>query len=203
MSTTTTDPHAGWKPDWLAAEMPPGYRNRLEELQRLSREVDELGRFGRLLYRVGPELAEAVRDAFEALGFDVGGAEGSSGTVIVRLDSMRRLLVHVSSSDAVIQRRSPDLANVFQMLHELAGPDDRVTLVVNHHPETRPADRREGVDAEALGLLTRMGANYLPAPALFSLWSLSLQNRDHARGFVERLHEQDGGAFVLPASLGV
>ena len=201
MSTTSTDPHAGWKPDWLAAEMPPGYRNRLEEMQRLTREIDELGRFGRLLYKVGPELADAVRDTFVALGFDVTAGAGAAAASIVALDGMRRLLVHVSASDAVIQRRSPDLASVFQMLHEQAGNDDRVVLVVNHHPETRPADRREGVDGEALGLLKRLGANFVPAPALFALWSLSLQHRDLARGYVERLHEQDGGVFVLPASL--
>lgn len=192
------------RPEWLAAELPPGYRNRLEEMQRLSKELEELGRFGRLLCTAGHELGDAVRDTLAALDLDTVATPGPTGTsIVVKLDATRRLLFHVSASEEAIQRRGADLAHVFHMLHELAGDNDRVVLVANHDPGTRPADRSEGMEADALGLLKRLGANYLPAPTLFALWSVSLQNRSLARAFIERLHAQDGGAFVLPAVMGV
>lgn len=200
----TTEAPASGRPDWLAAEMPPGYRNRLEELQRLSRELEELGRFGRLLCTVGRELGEAVRELFAALEFDAVATPGQHGSsIMVTVDGSRRLLLHVSASDQPINRRSPDLAYVFQMLHEFAGNGDRVVLIANHSPAMRPAERRDGADAEALGLLKRLGANYLAGPTLFALWSLSLQDRARARAIVDRLHAQDGGAFVLPVAVRV
>ena len=201
--TLATDARTTQRPDWLAAEMPPGYRNRLEELQRLSRELDELGRFGRLLYTAGDELGDAVRETFVALGFEPLATTRPTGTsIVVRLDSARRLLLHVSASQEIIQRRGEDLAHVFHMIHELAGDGDRVVLVANNSPGTRPADRREGVDADAVDLLTRLSVNYLPAPTLFALWTRSVQDRDLGHEFIERLHAQDGGPFVLPALMG-
>ena len=83
------------------------------------------------------------------------------------------------------------------MLHEVAGDDDRIVLVVNCDPATRPADRRDPIEPDALKLLRRLGANVLPAPALFSLWTLSLQDRERARNWAERFHAQDGGTLEL------
>ena len=201
MTTQVLAPH---RPDWLAAEMPPGYRNRLEEIQRLSKELEELGRFGRLLCTVGPELGDAVREALVALDFDIAEAPGLNGSaIVVKLDGTKRLLFLVSASEDTIQRRSDDLAHVFQMLHQIAGNGDRVVLVANNSPSTRPSDRGDGVDAEAVGLLKRLGANYVSAPTLFALWSTSLQSRDRARAVLDLLHAQDGGVFVLPALVGV
>ena len=54
-------------PDWVLAEMPAGYQNRLSEIQRLIADLHEMGRFARLVYEVGPALAEAMRDIFAAL----------------------------------------------------------------------------------------------------------------------------------------
>jgi hypothetical protein len=201
---TTSDTRAWHWPDWVTAEMPPGYRNRLEELQRLSRELEELGRYGRLLCTVGPELSAAVQDLFVALEFSAAAAPGfDQSTLAIALDPNRRLLFHVSASDEVIHRRSPELASVFQLIHEHAGNGDRVVLIANHSPMTRPADRREGVDAEALSLLKRLGANYLAGPTLFALWSLSLQDRRRARSLFDLIHAQDGGVFAMPALVGV
>jgi hypothetical protein len=192
------------QPGWVAAEMPPGYRNRLEELQRLSRELEELGRFGRLLCNVGPELADAVQDMLVALELDVQLPAASGGsTMVVYLDAKRRLLLHVSASEQVIQRRSAELARAFQIIHEHAGKDDRVVLIANPNPTVRPAERQDGIDADALGLLQRLGANYIAGPTLFALWSLSLQDRTRARGLFDRVHAQDGGVFVLPQLVGV
>jgi hypothetical protein len=201
MATETPALH---QPDWLAAEMPPGYRNRLEELQRLSRELEELGRFGRLLCAVGPELADAVRDMLNALDFDPVAAPGANGSpLVVRLDPSRRLFLYVSPSDNPVQRRSQELAHVFQIIHEQVTDGDRVVLIANHSPSVRPAERRDGVDAEAAGLLKRLGANYVAGPTLFTLWSLSLQDRTRAQAVFDRLHAQDGGVFLMPQLVGV
>jgi len=187
-------------PDWLAAEMPPGYRNRLEEMERLARDLEAMGRFGRLLHAVGPELRDAVFDAFLTLEFDAAPARND---IVVSLAPTRRLLIHVSASERPIKRRDAELAQVFQMLHEQGGDGDRVILVANPDPATRPADRARGIEADALDLLERLGVNFLASPILFALWSLSLQDRAHARSYVERLHEQDGGVFAAPALLSV
>jgi hypothetical protein len=201
MATETAALH---QPEWLAAEMPPGYRNRLEELQRLSRELEELGRFGRLLCAVGPELADAVRDLLVALELDTVAAPDASGSsIVVKLDSARRLFLYVSPSEHAMQRRSQELAHVFQIIHEQASDGDRVVLIANHSPTVRPAERRDGVDAEALSLLKRLGANYAAGPMLFALWSLSLQDRKRARAVFDRMHAQDGGVFVMPQLVGV
>ena len=44
--------------------MPPGFQNRVAEIQRLMSDLHEMGQFGSLLYQVGPELGEAVRRVF-------------------------------------------------------------------------------------------------------------------------------------------
>lgn len=200
----TTDTRALNSPDWVPAEMPPGYHNRVAEIQRLSKELEQLGRFGRLLWAVGHELSDAVQETLVALDFDTATLPGPNGSAIaVKLDATKRVLIHVSACEDAIQRRSDDLARVFEMLHQLAGENDRVVLVANHSPSTRPAERRDGMDPEALALLKRLGANYLPAPSLFALWTLSLQDRARARAVVDRMHEQDGGVFVLPVPVGV
>src|SRR5262245_22745956 len=101
------------RPDWLAAEMPPGYRNRLEEIQRLTRELEEIGRFGRLLCAVGDELAQGVRETIVALDLVPDPPTDGHGQVIaVSLDATRRLLLHVSATGEAIQRRGEELARV-------------------------------------------------------------------------------------------
>ena len=185
-------------PEWLAAEMPPGYNTRLMEIQRLSEELRSMGQFGRLLWTAGEELADAVRETFVALKFDTTPTPGSQpSSLTVNVDARRRLLLYVSPSQGLIEKKSPDIAHVFQMLHEVAGDDDRIVLVANGDPATRPADRRDPIDPEAMKLLRRLGANVLLAPTLFALLTQSLQDRDRARVSVERLHAQDGGTFEL------
>jgi hypothetical protein len=181
-------------PDWLAAEMPPGYNTRLQEIQRLSEELRAMGRFGQLLWTVGDELTEAVRDAFAAMKFETGPG-GQASALTVALEGHRRLLVLVSSSQDTIQKKSPELGQIFQLHQDAVGESDRIVLVVNCHAATRPTERPAALDPEAMKLLQRLGANLLPAPSLFALWTLSLQDRDRARGYVDRLHQQDGGVF--------
>jgi hypothetical protein len=188
-------------PEWVIAEMPPGYQNRIAEIRRLSDELQGLEQFGRLLWCAGDGLTEAARDAFAALGFEAGAMSGSAVPLVaVRIDGGRRLLLFTSTTDDVIERRSQALADVFQVVRELAGSADRVVLVTNTDAHVEPSQRRDAVSADALDLLRRIGANVLAGPTLFALWRLSLQDRDHARMYAVRLHEQDGGTFVLPST---
>jgi hypothetical protein len=190
------EPLAG-APDWVTAEMPPGYHNRLAEIQRLSDDLRAMDPFGRLLWGAGPGLTEAVRDAVLALKFEAAPIPSTVSGLAVKLDA-GRLLLHVAQGAAVIKKRSPELAHVFQMLQESAEDGDRVVLVANSEPALPPTDRTEGIEPEAVLFLRRMGANFMASAAVFRLWNLSLFDQDRARGYVERLHAQDGGIFSLP-----
>jgi hypothetical protein len=182
--------------------MPPGYQNRLVEIERLSKELRSLDRFGRLLWCVGDELTETVREAFIALGFEADPTPASTlASVTVRLDARRRLLLHVSATNSIIQKKSIELARVFELLHTVAENTDRVVLVTNGDPNVRPGDRPESIEPEALTLLRRLGANVLPGPTLFALWTLSFQDKERARGHVDQLHQQDGGLLQLPTGV--
>jgi len=185
-------------PDWVAAEMPPGYHTRLAEIERLSADLRALDPFGRLLWAAGRPLAEAVRDAFRALNFDAEFAPESAGSGIAVNVDFGRLLVHVAPKVGVVRKKDASLAHVFQMLHELAEANDRVVLVANNDPATPPLNRAEGIEPDAIALLKRIGANFLASPSLFRLWILSLHDVERGRTYVQRLHEQDGGIFIPP-----
>lgn len=184
-------------PDWLAAEMPPGYRNRVFEIQRISEELRAMERFGGLLWQTGPELAQAVHDAFASVGFDCHLTPGADTTVVVKLDPFQRLLIDISATGDVIRKKSAELARVFQTLTE-AEDGDRVVLVTNSDCAIPPADRPECASPEAVELLRRLGVNILTGPTVFGLWMLCLDQRESARLCAKRLHEQNGGVFVLP-----
>ena len=188
-------------PSWVVAEMPPGYQNRVMEIQRLTVDLQEMGQFGRLLYEVGAELGEVVRAVFAALKFETDVVAGpvSSG-VAVRLDAQRRLLLHPSGATEAIQKKGPEVAHVFQMMHEAAEDADRVVLITNTEPAKRPADRAAAITPEALAFLVRMGASHLAASTLFALWKLSLVDPVRARAQVERLYAHAAGTFDLPVA---
>jgi hypothetical protein len=187
-------------PDWVVAEMPPGYQNRVAEIRRLSEELQDMDRFARLLWAIGPPLRESVRDVFVALKLDVDLESHGDSAVSVKLDGKRRLLLHVSATEGTVDKKSAEVAQVFRMLHEVAGDQDRVVLVANGDRLNQPTDRSEPVAPDALKLLQRMGANCISAPTLFKLWGLSVQDPERGRKFVGRLHEQDGGMFALPTT---
>jgi hypothetical protein len=189
-------------PDWVVGEMPAGYQNRLIEIQRLVTDLEQMGRFARLLWQVGPELGEAARDAFAAMKFEADLVPvGPAALVTVRLDGRSRLLVLPSASTAPIQKKSAEISHVFQLMQEVAEEADRIVLVTNVDPQSKPADRPAALAPDALALLTKMGASHVTGPTLFSLWKLSLEGLDRARAQVSRLHAEDAGAFELPASL--
>jgi hypothetical protein len=187
-------------PDWVLAQMPSGYQNRVAEIRRLSAELEDMGRFGRLLWSIGPDLREAVLDLFGALRFQAELLEGNGGSSIaVRFDAQRRLLLHIAGTEATIDKQSSEVAHVFGMIHQMATDYDRVALVANCDRMHQPSDRPDSVAPDALRLLQRMGANVVAAPTLFKVWVAAGHDVEQARRLIGRLHEQDGGTFTLPA----
>jgi hypothetical protein len=83
-------------------------------------------------------------------------------------------------------------------VHKYAEDGDRVVLVANIDRLRRPAERSESLTPDALSLLKRLGANFLPAPHLFALWAVGLQDGQRARAYLDRLHAQDGGTIAVP-----
>ena len=184
-------------PEWMVAEMPPGYQNRLVEIERLSADLNAMDRIGRVLWETGEPLRDAVVAVFAALKCDVDVAP-APGPIAVKFGDSRRLLLIVSGAAAPIQKTSEELAQVFQAV-QFAGADDRVVLVVNNDPATPPVHRPDGVFPDALGVLTRIGVNVVTSGVLFGLWRLSFEESQKARKVLDRLHAQDGGPFVVPA----
>ena len=109
----------GFAPEWLVAQMPPGYRNRYEEIQRLSSEIKGMDRLGRLLWEGGDSLREAVHEAFAALKTDPEWLEDGA-CLAAKLDGGRRLLVHVASADGPLEKKSDAVAGAFRVLQDRA-----------------------------------------------------------------------------------
>jgi hypothetical protein len=158
-----------------------------------------MSRFAQLLWAIGSDLREPVREAFTALKFDTELVETPQPAVAVRLDGQRRLLLHVSSVEGPIDKKSAEIEQAFRLLHQVAGERDRVVLVVNNDRMHPPASRPESITPDAMRLLQRMGINCVAAPTLFRLWTVASHNVDRARKFVNQLHEQDGGTVTLSA----
>jgi hypothetical protein len=185
-------------PDWVVAEMPPGYQNRVAEIQRLAADLESMSRFGRLLTETGARLGEAVRDVFASLQYDAAlTADGNLTTLVVPLDR-GRIHLHIAGDGRLIQKKSPEVSRIFQLL-QAADDRDHVVIVTNVEPDRQPADRGQALSAEAAGLVTRMGASHLAATTLFALWKLSLEEPERAREQVVRLHAHEGGVFELPS----
>lgn len=196
--TALAQPAVSRAPDWVAAEMPPGYHTRIAEIQRLSADLHAMDEIGRVLWQTGEPLKDAVRGVLAALKCEVDSTPGAVGSIAVKLDTTRRLLLHVSGASGAIQKTSEDLAQAFQVL-QFAGERDRVVLVANAGGDTRPAGRPDPVTAEALHVLQRVGVNLLDTPTLFRLWRLSYEDPGRVRTSLERLHAQEGGRFVMPS----
>ncbi len=188
-------------PDWVVREMPSGYQTRLAEIQRLSADIRDMDRIGRLLWDMGRPLQQAVHDAFTALHVDVDPITPDDWSqMAVRLDGRRRLLVLVTDAESPIQKQSRTVEQVFQLVHKIAGEGDRVVLVANVDRMSAPAGRSPALAADAQALLQRLGVNFLPSPALFAVWMLSLQDQPRGRAQIEQLHALDGGIFAPPSA---
>jgi hypothetical protein len=196
--TVRTQPVLAQAPDWIAAEMPPGYQTRLLEIRRLSADLHTMDRFGRVLWETGEPLRDAVSAVFGALKCEVDITAGPAGPLAVKLGDARRLLLLVSSAAGPIEKTNEELAQAFQAV-QFAAPDDRVVFVANNEPATPSGERPDPVLPDALAVLHRMGVGVVTTTTLFKLWRLSLDDQQKARQALDRLHAQDGGPFVLPA----
>jgi hypothetical protein len=189
----------GSLPDWAIKEMPSGYQTRIAEIERLSADIREMDRFARLLCEIGEPLEQVVRDVFAGLKFDVAPiTPGVPSQFVVKLEDRRRLLVLVSSAESTIQKQSEAIEQVFHLVHKVAGEGDRVVLVANVDRHRPPSERADALAPDALALLRRLGANYLPSSTLFSVWMQSLQDQHRAFAALERLHALDGDVFPRP-----
>jgi hypothetical protein len=136
-----------------------------------------------------------VAAVFAALKYEVDVTPGAAGAIGVKLDGARRLLIHVSRAGSAIQKTSEELALAFQLV-QCAGQNDRVVLVANNDVGLRPADRPDPVLPDALAVLQRVGVNVVTTGTLFGLWRFSFEDPRRVATILERLHAQDGGAFV-------
>jgi hypothetical protein len=166
-------------PEWMAAEMPPGYLTRLLELQRLPTDLDAMDRIGRVLWETGEPLRDAVTAVFEALKCEVDVTPGTVGPIKVKLGESRRLLLLVSDAVGPIEKTNQELAQAFQAV-QFAAQSDRVVFVANNDPTTPPPDRPEPFLPDALGVLQRMGVDVVTTATLFKLWRLWLEDQQKA-----------------------
>ncbi len=185
-------------PEWMAAEMPPGYQTRLLEIQRLSEELQAMDRVGRLLWERGEALRGAVAAVFGALRCEVEFKLDSGGAIPVKVGESRRLLLLVSDAAGPIQKTNEVLARAFEAV-QFAEAGDRVVLVAGNDHGTPPANRTDPLLPDALDMLRRMGVGVVTTAALFKLWRLAFEDPQKARQALERLHAQDGGLFTVPA----
>ena len=184
-------------PEWMSAEMPPGYQTRLSEIERLSADLDEMDRIGRVLWGTGEPLRDAVGALFNALKCEVDATPGSTGPLVVKLGESRRLLLVVSGSASPVKKTDEELAQAFRAV-QFASANDRVVFVANNGPATPPADCPDPVLPDALGVLQRMGVAVVTTSTLFRLWRLWYEDQPKARKVLERLVAEDGGLFTIP-----
>lgn len=181
-------------PEWVPAEMPPGYRTRLLEIERLSADLRAMDAIARLLWESGEPLRDAVARVFGEFKCEVE-APASPSPLAAKLNDSRRLLLLVSGTPGPIHRTHEEVTHAFQAV-QFAGADDRVVLVAHIDPATPPADRPDAVSPDALHLLERTGVTVVTSVTLFRLWRLWLEDQPKARKTLERLHAQEGGLFV-------
>ena len=185
-------------PEWVSAEMPPGYQTRLWEIERLSADLEAMDRIGCVLWESGQPLRDAVVAVFQALKFEVNASPGTVGPLAVKFDDSHRLLLVVSGSTSPTQKTDEELAQAFRAV-QLASANDRVVFVANNGPATPPAERPDPVLPDALGVLQRMGVAVVTTVTLFRLWRLWYEDQPKARKFLERLLAEDGGLFTIPS----
>jgi len=196
--TQSTQPAVAQAPEWVTAEMPPGYQTRFFELQRLSAELEAMDRIARVLWETGDLLKDAVAAVFGALKYEVDITPGAAGPIVVKLGESRRLLLLVSDTNGPVQKTNEELAQAFQAV-QFAAADDRVVFVPNNHPSGPPAERPAPILPEALDVLSRMGVAVVTTATLFGLWRLSHVDPQKVQKTLEHLHAQDGGPFVVPS----
>ena len=194
--TAPAPPVLGHVPEWMPAEMPPGYRTRLLEIERLATDLRAMDAIGRVLWETGEPLRDAVARLFVELKCEVEAPWGAAGPIAVTLGPSQRLLVLVSETPGPIDKAHPEITRAFQAV-QFAGAHDRVVFLPPNDATTPPADRRDPVQPDARDLLERMGVQVLTTVDLFKLWRLSLEDQPKARKVLERLYAEEG-ALLAP-----
>ena len=157
-------------PDWVIAEMPPGYQNRVVEIQRLSEEIRSMDRFGALAL-AGCETSGAeactmrcrtwVRSRADT-GFNGRIRNGQAGCAPSPVAPFAPRPTTSFRRRALSSRTSSSCCTRWL----------RTSIAWSSLPtatrRARPEDRPESIEPEALNLLRRLGANVLPGPTLFS-----------------------------------
>src|SRR5262245_8131366 len=185
------------QPAWVTGELPAQYADLANQIAALQDEARKYENVAAILWRTGMSLTLAVRDLFNALQFETELMEnGSSYDLRVHLDGGRRLLVEVVGSTDVIDRKSPQIAQILRTLQDDAGAQDRVVIAANAYCDTPLSSRRgEPVTADALRLIQGMGANFVATSTLFGIWRYSIKDMAGAKKSVVNLHTPDGGLF--------
>jgi hypothetical protein len=194
--TERSQPALAQAPEWMIAEMPPGYQTRLWEIERMSAELRAMDRIGSVLWETGEPLRNTVCAVFGAFKCEMDATAGSAGPTVVKLGDSRRLLIVVSGTGSPIRKTDEELAQAFRAV-QFASADDRVVLVVNNDPQTAPADRLDPALPDALSVVQRMNVNLVTTATLFRLWRLWYEDQPNAQKALNRLHGQDGGLFVI------
>jgi hypothetical protein len=197
-TTAPEDLRSDEQPEWVAAELPDQYADIARQMAALKEQARAYEGVAGVLWQRGSALTSSVRDLFVALGFfETELAEyGAHCDLRVHLGNDRRLLVEVVSEQESLDRRSPHISRILQVLQEEAGERDRVVIVANIFPDVAPAARRmEPVTADALRLIQGLGANLVPTSALFGIWKQSLKDPQQGKSSVMNLYAMDGGIF--------
>jgi len=185
----------GEAPGWMPAEMPPGYRTRLLEIERLSADLHAMDAIGQVLWTAGEPLKDAVARLFAELKCRVEDSGGAEGPIAVTLGPSQRLLVLVSHDPGPIHKTHEAMTRAFQAV-QFADANDRVVFLAQGDAATPPADRPDPVLPDARDLLERMGVEVVTTTEIFRLWRLWLEDQQKARRALERLHAEEGGAFA-------
>jgi hypothetical protein len=178
-------------PDWMPAEMPPGYRTRLLEIERLSADLQAMDGIGRVLWATGEPLRDAVTRLFAELKCEVEAPQEAGGPIAVTLGPSQRLLVLVSETVGPIHKTHDEITRAFQAV-QFADANDRVVFLAQGDPATPPADRSDPVLPDAQGLLEKMGVEVVSTTSVFRLWRLWLEDQQKARKALQRLHAEEG-----------
>jgi hypothetical protein len=192
------EPTPGALPKWVADLMPPRYGEVMKQIDEFREEHRRLRSMAALLWETGDNLSEAVRDLFDALGYEASlTAKGATYDVTVSMGVDRRLLVEVTGIEGALKKDSKKIGQVLQALQKEAGPQDRVTVALNAHRQKPPQERAgvEIVTKEALSLLTGLEANIVTTSTLFEIWKTSLEDTEAAKKRIEELYTLSGGHF--------
>ena len=172
-----------------------------EEIDKLLGEAGNIESLARLLWQDGPQLADAVHEVFNLIGFEADPAPaGSTYDVTVSLGDGKRLLVKVAGMEKSVTKKSLAVRQIFETTQEVTGDDDRVVLAANVHRKRPVADREwlDPITGDAVMILTGLGGVLVTTSALFRIWVQSRENPEAAKDHILQLHSAEAGLFSTP-----